>query len=374
MKQTTLGAIVAGRPEKAVEHTGQPRAAELARRLRELRDRAGTPSYRVMAARVHYSASTLAAAASGRRMPTDEVLAAYVTACGEDPAAWLAEFRAARTGAPAEAPGALPELPVRRVPRWSGRKIAAAAFVLVVVSGGLIWWSGKASWPAPQHSAGAPPAGTSGCPDWGAGRFPGRAHPDGVIVRTGPGKDYPPVGTRIQGGCVLALTGYCFGQTVSDAWLDMPDNRWFLVPGGHYVASAVVLGNPPPDLAPQPCAGGRAAPELGTVTAIPAAGQVRVRIRGHDLPLVGIATLTGNGPWTHAGLHPVPGELSGDFEVPVAPGTPAFTVAACAAASAPAASAVVVDLHAPKPAIVPVTDPQARHAACRASDSLTPHQ
>lgn len=56
--------------------------------LRELRRRAGSPSYRQLAARTHYSASTLAAAADGRRLPSAAVLAAFVTACGGDPDAW----------------------------------------------------------------------------------------------------------------------------------------------------------------------------------------------------------------------------------------------------------------------------------------------
>lgn len=55
--------------------------------LRALRERAGSPSYRVMEARpgVHYSASVLSEAASGKKLPPWEVVKAYVAACEGDP-------------------------------------------------------------------------------------------------------------------------------------------------------------------------------------------------------------------------------------------------------------------------------------------------
>lgn len=56
--------------------------------LRDLRRRAGSPSYRQLAARTHFSASTLAAAAAGQRLPSAAVLAAFVNACGGDPEEW----------------------------------------------------------------------------------------------------------------------------------------------------------------------------------------------------------------------------------------------------------------------------------------------
>ncbi|MBW5484176.1 helix-turn-helix domain-containing protein, partial [Streptomyces bambusae] len=76
-----------GRQEQPLD----PRQGPLARfayDLRELRRRAGSPSYRELATRTHYSASTLAAAASGRRLPSAAVLAAFVGACGGDPEEW----------------------------------------------------------------------------------------------------------------------------------------------------------------------------------------------------------------------------------------------------------------------------------------------
>lgn len=54
-------------------------------RLRRLREQAGTPGYRHLAKRAHYSPSTLADAAKGERLPSLEVALAYAEACGGDP-------------------------------------------------------------------------------------------------------------------------------------------------------------------------------------------------------------------------------------------------------------------------------------------------
>jgi hypothetical protein len=56
--------------------------ANFARDLRELRDRAGNPSYDVMARTGHGSKSNLSTADQGRKLPTRETLHAYVKGCG----------------------------------------------------------------------------------------------------------------------------------------------------------------------------------------------------------------------------------------------------------------------------------------------------
>ncbi|MGI5521469.1 helix-turn-helix domain-containing protein [Micromonospora sp. CA-259024] len=66
----------------------------LAWQLRQLRERAGNPSYRLLARRAHFSASTLADAAKGDRLPSLEVTLAYVQACGGDLAEWRARWSA----------------------------------------------------------------------------------------------------------------------------------------------------------------------------------------------------------------------------------------------------------------------------------------
>ncbi|BCJ47414.1 hypothetical protein GCM10010168_17720 [Actinoplanes ianthinogenes] len=82
------------RPERPLQGHGGP-VEELAAGLRALREKAGTPGYRQMAARVNYSVATLSAAASGRRLPSLEVTLAYVAACDGDPQDWEQRWRAA---------------------------------------------------------------------------------------------------------------------------------------------------------------------------------------------------------------------------------------------------------------------------------------
>ncbi|MFE6055440.1 helix-turn-helix domain-containing protein [Kitasatospora sp. NPDC056446] len=67
----------------------------LAWELRQLRDRSGAPSYRALAKESHYSASTLAEAAKGERLPSLAVVLAYARACGGEQAEWEARWLAA---------------------------------------------------------------------------------------------------------------------------------------------------------------------------------------------------------------------------------------------------------------------------------------
>src|SRR5438132_165283 len=60
------------RPERPLDPADGP-VSDFAAQLRELRQAAGNPGYRRLAQRAHYSAATLAAAASGRRLPSLEV-------------------------------------------------------------------------------------------------------------------------------------------------------------------------------------------------------------------------------------------------------------------------------------------------------------
>jgi hypothetical protein len=82
-----------GRHENPID----PAAGALARfaaELRELRVRAGSPTYRELALRAFYSASTLSQAASGGVVPTRAVTLAFVRACGGDVADWDRRWRA----------------------------------------------------------------------------------------------------------------------------------------------------------------------------------------------------------------------------------------------------------------------------------------
>ena len=82
-----------GRREKPIDPAGGV-LARFAAELRELRVRAGSPTYRELALRAFYSASTLSQAASGLVVPSRAVTLAFVSACGGDAAEWDRRWRA----------------------------------------------------------------------------------------------------------------------------------------------------------------------------------------------------------------------------------------------------------------------------------------
>lgn len=56
--------------------------------LRELRRAGGNPTYRAMAARAGFSQTTLSSAAAGRRIPSLDVVLAYIGVCGGNSDEW----------------------------------------------------------------------------------------------------------------------------------------------------------------------------------------------------------------------------------------------------------------------------------------------
>ncbi|HMA47018.1 MAG TPA: ATP-binding protein, partial [Frankiaceae bacterium] len=80
-----------GRPPRPLDPASGPVAA-FAAQLRTFRQEAGEPSYAVMASRVSWGASVLAAAARGERLPIWEVTEGFVRALGGD-AAEVARWR-----------------------------------------------------------------------------------------------------------------------------------------------------------------------------------------------------------------------------------------------------------------------------------------
>jgi len=86
-----------GRPEKPVNTSGGI-ATQFARELRELRARAGNPTYREMARSAMFSSSVLSSAASGNRMPSLQVTLAFVAACGGDDEDVRRHWHAATSG------------------------------------------------------------------------------------------------------------------------------------------------------------------------------------------------------------------------------------------------------------------------------------
>jgi hypothetical protein len=91
-----------GRPEGPLDPAAGA-VADLAARLRQLREDAGRPSYRRLARTAHYSHSALSQAAAGRVLPSLAVTLAFAQACGGDPQEWTARWQeAAETGVLAE--------------------------------------------------------------------------------------------------------------------------------------------------------------------------------------------------------------------------------------------------------------------------------
>jgi WD40 repeat protein/energy-coupling factor transporter ATP-binding protein EcfA2 len=80
------------RPEKPLDPFAGP-VEKFAFDLRKLREKAGSPGYRELGRISHYSASTLADAARGQRLPSLAVALAFVRACGGDEETWERRWR-----------------------------------------------------------------------------------------------------------------------------------------------------------------------------------------------------------------------------------------------------------------------------------------
>ncbi|MET8546324.1 helix-turn-helix domain-containing protein [Kitasatospora sp. NPDC004799] len=87
--------------------------------LRAVRIGAGEPTYRQLAKATHYSAATLARAASGNTLPTLDVTLAYVSACGvrdAELAGWRRRWEAARHESDSRAARSAPAVEVEADP------------------------------------------------------------------------------------------------------------------------------------------------------------------------------------------------------------------------------------------------------------------
>ncbi|GAA3655208.1 hypothetical protein GCM10022267_46780 [Lentzea roselyniae] len=81
------------RRERPLEE-GESGLLRFAADLRRLRERAGSPTYRELSRRAHYSAAALSEAAGGRKLPSLAVTKAYAKACDADPEEWARRWRA----------------------------------------------------------------------------------------------------------------------------------------------------------------------------------------------------------------------------------------------------------------------------------------
>jgi len=122
--------------------------AAFATELRLMRERAGSPSFRELARRAHFSVSTLAEATAGRRLPSEQVVRAFAAACGEDPDSWAARLATVhRTpGDETPTPGDAPRTPPAR---RRGRLVVAGAVALAAGLYGVGFMTARAADPAP---------------------------------------------------------------------------------------------------------------------------------------------------------------------------------------------------------------------------------
>lgn len=281
MRGTYEGAQMA-RQERPIDPGAGP-LQRFAWELRKARVEAGNPTYRALARTAGYSASTLSEAAAGIRQPSLDVVLAYVGACGGDTADWRERWLELdaelhdpglqttahstqhdvgsdrtlplpQTGstAPMESAASATEDPPHPVPAGRrGRRAVRAAMlgVLLIVLGtaGVV----IVRYLAPASRATS--AADADCPAMPPlAAFTGRTYGSGVHVRTGASRDDPIVFT-IPPNCKVGFTGYCIGEPIYDATAQTPDVRWLRLPGGGVVASALVHGNPPTNLAPGRC-------------------------------------------------------------------------------------------------------------------------
>jgi hypothetical protein len=268
--------------------------------LRQLREKAGNPTYRMLARKAGYSPATLSEAARGQRRPSLDVTMAYVGACGGDPDEWRLRWHdlaAAVTGAttrtaadartePADpvdtsAPAEPPPSHTRRR-RWTRPPVLAAAVVLVAAATGVATW--VRPWASDQPRPG-------GCPrvKARANTFSGQTY-HFTRTRKTPALSAPVTG-NVPAGCTVVFTGYCLGDIVTDATSGTPDTRWFVLAGGGVMASAVVHGNPPPKLGPSPCPGSITPPAAIHLNVRRVEDKLRLQAAGQGLKIVGFTSL-----------------------------------------------------------------------------------
>jgi hypothetical protein len=150
-----------GRAERPLDPDSGP-VARFAHDLRELRRSAGSPTYRVLASRTHYSVTALSQAAAGHALPSLAITLAYAEACGGDPEQWgnrwhelAGSLERSADPSPAADMAEHASTPPRRV-RPHRRMIAVLGLAVIVASTG----AAVAAWPRPADRT-APPGNTS---------------------------------------------------------------------------------------------------------------------------------------------------------------------------------------------------------------------
>jgi hypothetical protein len=109
-----------GRPMRPID-PADGTIQEFAAELRQLRERAGSPTFRQLARRAHYSPTTLSVACAGTVLPSLDVTLAFVRACDGPVQYWQQRWH--ETSAKATANPADRKQP--QAPSWPGRATGA---------------------------------------------------------------------------------------------------------------------------------------------------------------------------------------------------------------------------------------------------------
>ncbi|WP_181793092.1 helix-turn-helix transcriptional regulator [Streptomyces sp. WELS2] len=120
---------MAAAPHPRPEDPPEDSAKRFAFELRALRNSAGNPTYRQMAARTGQSPGALSEAAQGGHLPPLEVALAYAEACGGDRTEWERRWRAAEAG--------LTTAPTPKR-RWPVIAVAGTAALALAVAGAVL--------------------------------------------------------------------------------------------------------------------------------------------------------------------------------------------------------------------------------------------
>ncbi len=137
-----------------------PPAEAFAYRLVKLRDEIGLTSAQ-LAAMTDYSEADLEEATSGRTLPSWELTSAYIQACGDNPEQWRPWWEHALKSAGPAAAVAAPATGLRFSSSPAARWGVAAALVVLVVLGIVLWpKSGDTSSTTPDVATALPACGT----------------------------------------------------------------------------------------------------------------------------------------------------------------------------------------------------------------------
>ncbi|MCU7822100.1 helix-turn-helix domain-containing protein, partial [Kitasatospora sp. DSM 101779] len=205
--------------------------------LRVVREQAGNPTYRVLADRAGFGATTLSDAAGGVRFPSLEVTQAYVGACGGDVAEWTKRWHEVdkRLASDAEAPPAAAE-PATAAPSAVSATAAPAAAAPVAAE--------------PPATATAPAAAPDAAESGGDSADLALPAPEpGApvdLAESGPARRWPVGWTTAGTAAVLALTVVLVlvaVRSASSTARQHPDNPTTTTSA----VAASAVGCPPPD-------------------------------------------------------------------------------------------------------------------------------